>query len=90
MIKYEEMTNRQKAYWISLMMAIDTIDEHCENKNLDLEDIEVKQTAIKHFIAETHVKVEEDLNHMDELENKRHKKYTLGTLLPQLAKKINA
>ena len=91
MIKYETMSNKEKANWIALIMAIDTIDEHCDSKKIDLEDIEVKQTAIKHFITETHLKIEEDLNHIDAIERQRHKNNTtLGSLLPQLAKFINA
>lgn len=47
---YNHMTVKQKARWMSLLMAVDHIDNHCQKHHLSFDEEVLKPIPIKHFI----------------------------------------
>ena len=49
---YDSLTTEQISRWMSLLLAVDQIDDYCEETNKPFSDEFLKPVAIKHFIQE--------------------------------------
>jgi hypothetical protein len=62
---YEDMDNAQRARWMSLLVAIDTVDDRCQKSGISFDDVDLSPIAIKHFIAQRANTIERELNEKD-------------------------
>jgi len=57
-----QMDNTTTSRWISLLLAVDHIDDYCESSGIPFSDDMLKPIAIKHFIQEKADVVKNDLD----------------------------
>ena len=62
---YDNMDNAQRARWMSLLVAIDTVDDRCHKSGISFDDIDLSPIPIKHFIAQRANIIERELNEKD-------------------------
>jgi len=62
---YNNMDNPQKARWMALLVAIDTVDNQCTKSGIKFADVDLSPIAIKHFITQRANIIERELNEMD-------------------------
>jgi hypothetical protein len=62
---YDTLTNEQKSRWISLLLAIDQIDEYCDQSHIAFNSDLLKPIAIKHFIQDKSRHVQQELDRID-------------------------
>ncbi len=67
----EQMTQYELSRWLSLLSAIELIEETCNQHNIDFESVELNPVAIKHFINSISTKIFHDLDIEDEKEKER-------------------
>ena len=49
---YDSLTQEQVSRWMSLLLAVDQIDDYCQETKKPFSDQFLKPVAIKHFIRE--------------------------------------
>ncbi len=69
MIYYKDLTIVEKARWMALLSAIDSIDDFCVAKNIVLDDMALKPVAIKHYINESYQLILNELKKEQELKS---------------------
>jgi hypothetical protein len=74
------LTNEQKARWISLLLAVDSIDEYCEQTNKTFNNSLLKPIAIKHFINEKALHIQQELDENIKKKNLTNKVYLMPTV----------
>lgn len=64
-VYYNKMDNTQRARWMALLVAIDTVDNQCKKIGLNFNDVDLSPIAIKHFITQRANTIEKELNEND-------------------------
>jgi len=82
---YSTMTNPIKARWIALIQGVNIVADHCEASHRDFETMEIKSTAMKHFVKDSCLKICRDLDNMDKKDEKKQQFVSRLTNINKLA-----
>lgn len=70
-VYFNNLNTIQKARWMSLLMAIDEIDHHCEKKNREFDEDMLKPIPIKHYMELKTNEIAYELNRENHIKAKR-------------------